>query len=232
MSGHLLDKIVNPETGRRVSIYSQRGKSVIHNYLNQDYQSGGGFFSSKKKVKPINKISDENVRNIIQNYPRVGQWNPDVVHQLSKVGNKLYDNDYQELYNKAWDTVDDMMKVQNTKCKPSGSQDKLFRPKSCWNSYVPLKGSLLSKMRHKDTKSGSVIGNPGQSAVTDYCSYLMKNLAEREMGPSESGNIAYLCSKLGRIDYRYPGNREKIYPGGLHKEMCNLVFKLCDRLHI
>lgn len=195
MSKHPLDKIVNPDTGRKVSIHSSRGKRVLRQYVQQSnlphHQDGGGWFSSRKKVKPIQHISHSNVENIIQNYPPVGQWNPDIVHQLEKVGSKLYTKDYDELYNKAWNTIDDMMKVQNTKCKPSGKQDKLFRPTSCWNSYVPLKGSLMSKLRRKDHKSGSIIGNPGQSAVTDYCSYLMKNLAEREMGPSSKGKIPY-----------------------------------------
>ena len=195
MSGHLLDRIVNPETGRKVSIYSEKGQHILCNYLDTSHrrksQSGGGFFSSRKRVKPIHTITGSNVRNIIQNYPRVGQWNPDIVHQLDKVGSKLYEQDYQVLYNKAWNTIDDMMKVQNTKCQPSGKQQKFFRPQSCWNSYVPLKGSVLSRISRRDHKSGSVIGNPGQSAVTDYCSYLMKNLAEREMGSSGANKIPY-----------------------------------------
>ncbi len=174
MNNTIYQKIVNPSTGRKVNVHGKQGKGVIDGYINHlanISQMGGS--------KSLSNLSDDDIKDIIKNAPPGGRWNKNEVKTLAKLNtDKLTNNDYMVLYNKVWNSIDSFMKVQNTKCNPNGKRSGMINFGDCWNSNAPLTQptGLFSK------SEGHILGNPGQSAVTDYCSYLLKNTAEREIG--------------------------------------------------
>ena len=174
MNNLIYQKIINPNTGRPVKLKGKQGKHVLNGYLShlaKISQLGGS--------GGLENLSEQDIKDIILNAPPGGRWNKNEVNTLSKLdADKLKSEDYDILYDKVWNSIDSFMKVQNTKCNPNGSKSGMFKSGDCWNSNTPLKSSSGLFNRSK----GHILGNPGQSAVSDYCSYLMKNTAEREMG--------------------------------------------------
>ena len=61
--------VINPKTGRKVSIYNKLGRNILKNYLLESNMSGGGLFSNilgtdtSSKIKTVKK----NTRNIGRN---------------------------------------------------------------------------------------------------------------------------------------------------------------------
>ena len=136
-------KIINPNTGRPVKLNGLQGKKVLNGYVSRlaEISQLGG-------AKSIGSLSDNDIKDIILNAPPGGRWNKNEVNVLAKLdADKLTDDDYSILYNKVWNSIDNFMKVQNTKCTPNGRRSGMFNSGDCWNSNQPLTRSsgLFSK---------------------------------------------------------------------------------------
>jgi hypothetical protein len=127
--------------------------------------------------KNIRDLTDADIQDILNNYPYAKQWDPKIITKELKLLEG--DADYQKIYSKVWNMMDAFMTVRNTKCKPRARQSNRASVRECFNSYSPRKGNTFSS-RGKARK-GTFLGNPGQSAVTDFCANLIKNTAEREV---------------------------------------------------
>ena len=261
------DKIVNPETNRKVSLASRQGRQVLGNYLSavSYYQSGGsqlggsqqvkestqrGFLGSRAKAsanvaanveaskdtktlgtqKNIKDLTDDDIREILNNYPYAKQWDPKIVTNELKL--LQGDADYQKIYSKVWNMMDAFMTIRNTRCRTSARQQNRANTRECFNSYSPRRGNSFTS-RGKERK-GSFLGNPGQSAVTDYCANLIKNTAEREVDhtdPKTSIEVNSAYSDLAPVENGLGSNTQcSTWCKDIHEESDQAVRELAIKL--